>query len=209
LNNANPLNEIDPEFVAELLQRGLLDGYLVRHHDTAPRAYVETAFQRLMSRIARTLGTEARDVIVSEAESVDSVVACQLIETAREEVDPEPVKAFLDQIMGKHRGLPRATVNDILDTGRKQGAKKRKPRVRVSLDMMEMESFEEENADALAVEEKPCSDTFDLADLPPSWLAAIRKMRKRGDRMTLTNLAKELDISRQYLHHLRSRQRSA
>jgi hypothetical protein len=193
----DPLANLKP-LLDEMAARGYLDAFILRHHTTSEvSAHVEGAVSRLADKVARKLGYEARRAIESEAESVTAVVAATLVETAREVVSSDPVTALMDQINGRLRIFPRAVANDVLDLGRKIKVRK-------------LETVAEEDSyEVAAVEEEPCSDNFDLTDLPPEWLAAIRKMQKRGDRMTLSNLAKTLGMSRQYLHRLRSRQRSA
>jgi hypothetical protein len=198
LSRTNPLAELAP-LIDEMAKRGYLDAFLVRHHTPEVESHAEGAARRLISKIARKLGVDARDVIISEAESVSSVVASQLVETTQKLVHPEPVQAFLDQLMGKHRVIPRATVNDVLSAGRKLGALKRKPRVMLSI---------EEGIEAEAVEELPApvveEETADPPPLPEEWLAAITTMRRKGMKMTLANLAETLDISDRYLRKIRA-----
>jgi len=186
--------------IDEMAARGYLDAFLVRHHTPEVESHVEGAVSRLVSSVARKLGDEGRAVIRSEAESIDSIVAATLVETAHELVSSDPVEALLDQINGRFRILPRAVTNDVLDLGRKAGAKKRKPVETVSFD----DGFEVE-----AEEEPEVLHTESAEPIPPEWLAAIREMQREGQRMTFSNLAKTLGYSRQYLHRLRSRRRSA
>jgi len=190
------LADLQP-LIDEMAKRGYLDAFIVRHHTTPEvSAHVEGAVSRLVSSVARKLGAEGRAVIESEAESVDSLVASQLVETAHEVISSDPVEALLDQINGRLRGFPRSVTNDVHDAGRKRGAKKRKPVETVSFeDGYEVEAIEDPHVET--------------AEPSRQLRAAIRTMLKRGDKMTLGNLAKELGISRQYLHRIRRQQRPA
>ena len=170
----------------ELLRRGVLDAYLLRHRRD------EDAAARLTKKIAGTLPETERLMIESEEEddyhAVDSVVAAQLCETVIEVVSANPVKAYLDAGTGQRHVLVRATVNDVIDRGRK-----------IAVRQIEMESFEDDFdvPEVDAVED----------DVPqhPLWAAvetAIAKLKTKKKRLTRANVAKELGISRQHFHRL-------
>ena len=190
----NPLADLQP-LIDEMARQGLLDAWLVRHHAPEVDAHVEGAVSRLVSSVARKLGADGRAVIQSEAESVDSLVASQLVETAHEVISSDPVEALLDQINGRLRGFPRAVTNDVHDAGRKRGAKKRKPRETVSF---------EDGYEVQAVENDAPEPE---APIPPEWLAAVALMHKRGQRLTLKNLAATLGVSDRHLRRIRAAQK--
>jgi hypothetical protein len=174
----------------ELLKRGILDAYLLRHRRD------DDAAKRLTKKIAQTLPESQRHFIESEEcdnyRVVDSVVAAQLWETAIEIVSPNPVTAYLDAGTGQRHVVVRAVVNDVIDRGRKLGVRK-----------IEMESVEDGYEVAAVDEDQPLQhDARDVDDLPPEWLAAIALMQQRGDRMTFENLAATLGVSARHLRRI-------
>jgi hypothetical protein len=177
----------------EMAKRGYLDAWLVRHHLPEVEAHVEGAVARLVSKTASKLGYNARRVIESEAESVDSVVASTLIETTHQIVNADPVVSFMDQINGRHRVVPRAVANDVLDLGRK--IKVRKLPVVAEEDGYEVAAVEDHDIDRLD------------SDTPDAWLAAVALMHQRGQRMTLKNLAATLGVSDRHLRRIRAAQK--
>jgi hypothetical protein len=184
----------------ELLKRGVLDAYLLRHRCDGDAAL------RLTKKVAQKLPETDRLLIESEEcddfHAVDSVVAAQLVETVIEVVSPNPVKAYLDAGTGQRHVLVRAVVNDVIDAGRKTAVRK-----------IEMESFDDGLDNWLteidAVEDEYDQRHFIIEEQPEPHPAhplrsaveqAIAKLKTRKKCLTRANVAKEMDISRMTLH---------
>jgi len=171
----------------ELLKRGILDGYLLRHRNDGEAA------RRLTKKVAQKLPEAERDQIEAiecdDWHVVDSVVACQLIETTNEIVSPDPVQAYLDAGLGQRHVLVRATVNDVIDQGRKLLVRQIETEA-IDEDTLEVEAVEDEQPD-------PSAHPFRAAVEN-----AIAKLKSRKRRLTKANVASELGISRQHFHRL-------
>jgi len=173
----------------ELLKRGVLDAYLLRHRRD------DGAAKRLIKKVAGKLPEPNRLLIESEEcddfHAVDSVVAAQLCETVIEVVSSSPVKAYLDAGTGQRHVLVRAVVNDVIDQGRK-----------ILVRQIETEAVEDvPDVETVAVEDDQ-PEPEPAHPLRAAVEDAIAKLKSRKRRLTRANVAKEMGISRQHFHRL-------